>query len=565
MIRKIVVLAIMPLLLALMGYGGRMVMEHSWDELVNYQSPYTSALPSGKGGAAVTDQVIIILQDGLRLDASRELETWNRLRAQGADLTVHLGQPSLSIPSFTVINTGAYQEINGVTTNWYEEPLPPLDSIFCEAKKKGLTTAIVREAGGPELFGQCLDYALYSEMSDDPKAADDVILEESLSLLEKKPNLLWIHFSGSDWAGHNQGGASQEYREFAREIDSRIAKILAAIDLKSAVVILLADHGHIDSGGHGGGEEEVIRVPLVIAGESIKPGSYAEVEQVNIAPTVATLLGMAIPTHSQGQPLFDVLDMTLQSKADRAVDVARQHQVFYRQYLSVIGASGYLDTELSEAYAALAAGDHEGAYQRATSYTEGIRQYTEQAKDAKLWRERVWRLPIALLILVIPGAYLAFYRKKAELVVPLIGAVVYFVVYDGYFFLRGFKWSLSVFNDESMITGFIILRIVEAAISLLIAAVLVGVLMRRRSIFETAKAAVNTSFFVGFGLLLQVDLYFWLYSLDIDWYLPNLQWGFKYYLDLLQVFATGIAALVAPFVAIGARAIASRIPAVKAS
>ncbi len=565
MLRRIVGLAVIPVLLALVGYGGRMVMEHSWDELVDYRSPFTSALPAGKGGAALTDQVIIILQDGLRLDVSRELETWNRLRTQGADLTVWVGQPSLSIPSFSVITTGAYQEISGVTTNWYEGPLPPLDSIFCEAQGKGLTTAMVQEANDLRLFAPCVDRALSLDVPDDPKTADDLILEQGLSLLRENPNLLWIHFSGNDWAGHNSGGANQQYRQFAAGIDARIAKIVAAIDLKSAVVILLADHGHIDSGGHGGGEEVVIRVPLVIAGQGIVPGSYSEVEQASIAPTVATILGTPIPTHSQGQPLFDILAMPLESRTERSVGVARQHQAFYGQYLSTIEEGGYLDTELSEACAALAAGDYEGAYQRATSFTEGVRQHAEEAKQSRLWRERLWRLPIALLLLVIPAAYLILYRKKAELVIPLVGAAAYFLVYNGYFFLRGLRWSLSVFNDESMITAFIMLRIVEAAVSLLIAAALVGVLTRRRPASETARTAVNTSFFVGLALLLQVDLYFWLYSLDIDWYLPNLQWGFKYYLDLLQVFATGLAALVAPFVAIAARAIASRIPMFKVS
>lgn len=59
-----------------------MVMERSWDELVNYQSPYTAALPVGQGGEALTDQVVIVLQDGLRVDTSAELEAWNELRAQ---------------------------------------------------------------------------------------------------------------------------------------------------------------------------------------------------------------------------------------------------------------------------------------------------------------------------------------------------------------------------------------------------------------------------------------------------------------------------------------------------
>jgi hypothetical protein len=559
MLKRIALLVVIPLLLVAVGFGGRMVMEHSWDELVDYQSRYTTALPAGQGGEAVTDQVVIILQDGLRLDTSRGLETWNELRALGADLSVRVGQPSLSIPSFTVINTGAYQEISGVTTNWYEDPIPPLDSIYCQAQGKGLATAMVQEAGGPKLFAQCLDFPIYPQMPDDPRAADEIILEESLAALEEEPNLLWIHFSSTDWAGHHYGGASEEYGEMAREIDARIAKVLQAIDLDSAVVILNADHGHIDTGGHGGWDEEVVRVPLIIAGEGIKPGSYPEVEQADIAPTVATLLGVAIPTHNQGQPIFDLLDMPLQAKAQRAVDVARQHHLFYGQYLSEIGVPAYPGDELAEAEEALAQGDYQKAYERGREFAGGILRYAERAKEERLWRERLGRLPVALLVLVIPSLYLAFYRQKRELVVPLIGAAIYFFLYNGYFFVRGFKWSLSVFNEESMIPGFLTQRVVEAAISLLAAALVVGALMRGRTLFDTAKAAVNTSFFVGFGLLLQVDLFFWLYSLDFDWYLPNLKWGFKYYLDLLQLFPTGLAALVAPFVAIAAKAIIDRI------
>jgi hypothetical protein len=271
-----------------------------------------------------------------------------------------------------------------------------------------------------------------------------------------------------------------------------------------------------------------------------------------------------MPTHNQGQPLFDLLDMPLQARAERAVDVARQHNLFYGQYLGEIGAPAYPGDELAEADEALAQGDYQRAYQRGREFAEGIRRYAEGAKEGRLWRERLGRLPVALLVLVVPALYLAFFRQKRELVVPLIGAGIYFFLYNGYFFVRGLKWSLSVFNEESMIPGFLTQRVVEGAISLLIATLVVGALMRSRTIFETAKAAVNTSFFVGFGLLLQVNLFFGLYSLDFDWCLPNLKWGFKYYLDLLQLFPTGLAALVAPFIAIAAKAITDWIPLVRA-
>ena len=73
-------------------------------------------------------------------------------------------------------------------------------------------------------------------------------------------------------------------------------------------------------------------------------------------------------------------------------------------------------------------------------------------------------------------------------------------------------------------------------------------------------AAVNTSFFVGLGLLLQVDLFYWFYGLEWNWYLPDFKWGMKYYLDLLQLLPTGLMALVAPLIAMAAKLVTDRIP-----
>jgi hypothetical protein len=561
MAKRLAVLVVIPLLLAAIGFGGQKVMESSWDAMVDYRSPYTAPLPAGQGGEPITDQVVIVLQDGLRLDTSKELETWNALRAQGAELSVRVGQPSLSIPSFTVINTGTYQELSGVITNWYEGPIPPMDSIYCQAQADGLTTAMVQEAGGPKLFEPCLDSPIFPEIpKDDRKEADDIILEQAFIALQEHPNLLWIHFSGSDWSGHHYGGASEEYRQFAREIDARIAKIAGAMDLSSSVLIVNSDHGMIDTGGHGGWEEVVLQAPLVIVGEHVKPGSYGEVEQARIAPTVATLLGTSMPAHNQGLPLFDLLDMSSQTRAERAVDTARQQDLFYDQYLREIGAAAYADNELAQAEEALAQVNFENAYQRATDFTSAIRRYAEAARQSRLWRERLGRLPFALLILVVPALYLAFYPHKRDLVIPLIGAAIYFLLYNGFFFLRGYAWSLSTFNEEYLIPGFLQQRIIEGAVSLLIGAVVVGVLMRGRTILDTAMAAVNMSLIVGLGLLVQVDLFYWVYGLEWTWYLPDFRWGIKYYLDLLQLLPTGLMALFAPLVAMAVKLSSDRIP-----
>jgi arylsulfatase A-like enzyme len=110
------------------------------------------------------------------------------------------------------------------------------------------------------------------------------------------------------------------------------------MDLSSSVLIVNSDHGQIDTGGHGGWEEEVIVAPLLIVGEGIKPDAHGEVEQARIAPTVASLLGRPMPAHNQGRPLFDLLEMSSQTTAERAVDTPKQQELLYSQYLTAIGS-----------------------------------------------------------------------------------------------------------------------------------------------------------------------------------------------------------------------------------
>jgi hypothetical protein len=83
-------------LLAFAQFGALPIIEHTWNQVVDYQSPYTLPLPPGQRGAAATNQVVLVVVDGLRDDVSRALPVLNGLRARGADLTLRTGQPSLS-------------------------------------------------------------------------------------------------------------------------------------------------------------------------------------------------------------------------------------------------------------------------------------------------------------------------------------------------------------------------------------------------------------------------------------------------------------------------------------
>ena len=100
-----------------------------------------------------------------------------------------------------------------------------------------------------------------------------------------------------------------------RYVDDTIGSLLDHLgsDLANTIVVVTADHGD-EFGEHGSFShqsvyDEVIRVPLIIAGPGIKSGTIVnhQVSLLDLAPTVADLVGIdAIPSF-QGKSLLPVI------------------------------------------------------------------------------------------------------------------------------------------------------------------------------------------------------------------------------------------------------------------
>jgi N-acetylglucosamine-6-sulfatase len=108
--------------------------------------------------------------------------------------------------------------------------------------------------------------------------------------------------------------------EMMRDIDANIGRVLDTLDAKgldkNTLVIFTSDNGFF-WGEHGRGDkrlayEESIRVPLLMRGPGVVPGktSDALVTAVDLAPTILTAAGIAVPKSMQGQPLNGVLKGT---------------------------------------------------------------------------------------------------------------------------------------------------------------------------------------------------------------------------------------------------------------
>ncbi|MBC7227608.1 MAG: alkaline phosphatase family protein [Thermoflexales bacterium] len=541
---KILLLVLVLLILAAIGYQAQNVAVMGWDSVTEYQTPYLTNLPRGSAAEPLARRVVLVLVDGLRLDASRNMSRLNELRRQGADLSVRIGQPSLSYPSWTVIASGTWQEISGVTTNWYEGEVQ-VDTIFKAARDAGMPAVVVGGGGWKKLYGSHLTEFVKVPGPEDENAPLEAWVrmdEESFRLgmqaLDDYPEgLILVYFGGTDELAHQYGGVSPQYLDEVQKVDGYIGRLAERLDPEKDVLIVTADHGHVDIGGHGGWERSVLHVPLVMVGKAIRPGVYTERLQADIAPTIAALLGLPIPVYAQGRPLVEMLEASAEAKGRIGLNAGLQLVGFYDAYAQTLGVKPFAGEILTKYRERLARGE-EGAL---SGMWEEITARAQAARAKRFWRERLLRLPIALGIALVPLLYLLLFRRRLrQALLPLGFALLYFVFYNALFFGRGYTWSLSAFNSEAQIKAFFNGRLLDAAVSFVVAGLLLALVSWKRPLLQTLERMVTFAFFVGYLLLLQVDLFYWLYNIRFSWAIPDLKLGFKYYMDLLQMVPTGL-------------------------
>ncbi len=274
----------------------------------------------------LSQRVILVMVDGLRLDHSRQAG-FNTVRRAGIDGAAGSHYPTVSRPNYITLLTGVPPIASGVRHNRVRAPIR-LDSIMTRAKAAGLRVTTASDIGMvPPLFlttdveelgdlvhpqtGDLLTPpAGYAWPFDEVRKADSLAgLERSIATVLSKPSDLVIVLAGEvDRAGHAYGAVSPEYREAAVAVGAAVGRLVPQLDLTKDTLIVTADHGHVDRGGHGGPEPEATAVPLLIAGAGIVPGAQAPTARlVDIAPTISALLGIPAPGHAYGRALVELL------------------------------------------------------------------------------------------------------------------------------------------------------------------------------------------------------------------------------------------------------------------
>jgi hypothetical protein len=243
-------------------------------------------------------RTFFIVVDGLRRDSAETMASTRRLANAGQCRISDQGSYTVSRPVYALLSTGLEVDRHGARNNEETSPLAA-ESVWEIARENGL-----RVAGSSHLpwFRQLF-----------PRGFDrfDVAESHAANVFQvgEFQDVNLFHPLYVDDAGHHHGGASVEYAAAVARADQEIEQLLDRIDLSQDLVVLTADHGHRDEGGHGGAQPDVRQVLACFAGPSVaRRSDRAAIDGRVIAPALTLLLGLRFPRHMRaGDDGLDVL------------------------------------------------------------------------------------------------------------------------------------------------------------------------------------------------------------------------------------------------------------------
>uniref|UniRef100_A0A674IIX7 GPI ethanolamine phosphate transferase 1 n=1 Tax=Terrapene triunguis TaxID=2587831 RepID=A0A674IIX7_9SAUR len=340
--------------------------------LVHGMTPQRTPLPPP------AKRLVLFIADGLRADTLYELDDngtpqapylRNIIEYKGSWGVSHTHVPTESRPGHVALIAGFYEDVSAVAKGWKENPVE-FDSVFNESKytwswgSPDILPMFAKGASGDHVYTYC-----YTAEKEDFGAQDATKLDtwvfdhvknffraaRSNQTLFSKVNeekvVLFLHLLGIDTNGHAHRPNSREYKDNIRKVDEGINDIVSMLedfygnDGKTAF-ILTSDHGMTDWGSHGAGHPSETLTPLIAWGAGVNypqkvtfqffedeflKGITFLFAQADIAPLMASLIGVPFPLNSVGILPLDYLNNSAHFKAEsmftNAVQILEQFKI----------------------------------------------------------------------------------------------------------------------------------------------------------------------------------------------------------------------------------------------
>ncbi|PWY61855.1 GPI ethanolamine phosphate transferase 2 [Aspergillus eucalypticola CBS 122712] len=304
------------------------------------------------------DKVIFMVIDALRSDFvysnnSGFLFTQSLIRSGAAlPFTAYASSPTVTMPRLKAITTGSKPSFLDVILNIAESDtsstLAYQDTWLAQLKANGGQLVMYGDDTWLKLFPGMFERADGTTsffVSDFIEVDNNVTRHVSTELSRDDWSAFIMHYLGLDHIGHKAGPQSPYMTTKQQEMDSIVANIYTSMEqqqhLQSTLFVLCGDHGMNDAGNHGGSSVGETSPALLFISPKFQALDilrqsptdshsdfqyYRTVDQTDITPTLAGLLGLPIPLNSLGVFIPELLDLweTRSQRIDVLLSNSRQ-------------------------------------------------------------------------------------------------------------------------------------------------------------------------------------------------------------------------------------------------
>ncbi|MGQ4482809.1 alkaline phosphatase family protein [Streptomyces sp. SAS_276] len=290
--------------------------------------------------ATRTPKVLVVGLDGCLLTRIKDADAPNLDALMAAGLTAPSSiyadplAPTLSGPGWSTIITGVWPDKHLVKDNAFTGAqftrYPDFLTRVETAKPQLVTYAVASWAPVTDtVFSAGVDTRVSTPSAEYDTGTTSRAVAQ---LRDGNPDAVFVHLDNIDHAGHSYGAASQQYLDAIHTADAQLGQIVAELKARPTysaedwLIMVTADHGHTDPGGHGGSTLQERQTFLIANGPTLAAGSVRhDVKMPDVAVSALAHLGVAIDPawgldgHPLQQPRPDEFD-ALRGKLTARVD-----------------------------------------------------------------------------------------------------------------------------------------------------------------------------------------------------------------------------------------------------
>lgn len=404
--------------------------------LSGYRSPITDARVTGAPGDPLTERVVLVVLSGMstaNLDAPGD--PWRfvqlrRLAGEGAYGMARAVQPSGDAPTWAALLSGADPEVSGIVNMEEARPLP-VPSLFDAARAAGRRGAVVTSRSAWR------SRAPLARPDETVLTSSGTVAGTATTFLGRRSAELVVVLLDT--------GRTLSVRPEERwsRLDAEIAAIAGVLDPGRDTLLVTGDHGLLPDGSSGGNETRLVDTPFVVWGRGVAQAPIGRLAQRDVAPTIATLLGLAYSPYG-GAPSLDALQLPLPARSRELVRLL-EAKAQAQQVAPVRAAEAR--KLLVDARGRIAGGDWSGAAEAAR---QGLAALDAAPPVPAFWSSFwLWGVAVPLLLLGLGRLASRYRRPLRRLAIPFAGLAGYLLAWTLIFYvLAGKSLSLSAIYGD---------------------------------------------------------------------------------------------------------------------